>query len=242
MILETKYFDIETDSFSFKEPESIRERLENSFKNCFTDKPTTDLEYKYPNTSVKISLKYEPTKNYFCTPFPLFQSDIIFSDIGCIKGYKIMDDDYTCRGFHYEPNRSYSIDENPIPCERGFHFCRELTDCFHYYCPSAYIDGTCDVAYDLDVFKFFNVKSNGTTYKIDDKYCTNNITILEECSTEEILEAFKKRFNELLFNPNKFKVKLRGGLYSFHDGIYHIIIPDGELNKQPNWYTYLKEN
>ena len=240
MILKTKYFDIETDSFSFKEPESIRERLENRFKNCFTDRPSTNLAYECG--PYKISLKYEPTKDYFNTPFPIYTNDLIFQDVGHIEGYKIMDDDYTCRKFHYEHNHSYSIEEDPIPCERGFHFCKELADCFNYYRPTAHIDMAHNITYDLDVFKFFNVKSNGTTYKIDDKYCTNNITILEECSTEEILEAFKKRFNELLFNPNKFKVKLRGGLYSFHDGIYHIIIPDGELNKQPNWYTYLKEN
>lgn len=240
MILKTKYFDIETDLFSFKNPEQIRKRLENSFKNCFTDQPSTHLEYTI--NSIKISFNYEPTKDYFFTPFPVDPEDLIFSNIGCMEGYKIMDDDYTCRGFHYEPNHSYSIDENIIPCRKGFHFCRELTDCFNYYRPTAHSDMASNITYDLDVFKFFNVKSNGVTYKLGDKYCTNNITILEECSTEEILEAFKKRFNELLFNPNKFKVKLRGWLYSFHDGVYHKIIPDGELNKQPTWYTYLKED
>jgi len=240
MILETKYFNLETDSFSFKEPESIRERLDRKFKNCFTDRPSTNLAYECG--PYKISLKYEPNPSYFYAPFPIYPDDLIFQDVGHIESYKIMDDDYTCRKFHYEHNHSYSIDEDPIPCEKGFHFCRELTDCFNYYRPTAHIDMAHNITYDLDVFKFFNVKSNGTTYKIDDKYCTNNITILEECSTEEILEAFKKRFNELLFNPNKFKVKLRGGLYSFHDGIYYNIIPDGELNKQPTWYTYLKEN
>lgn len=227
MILKTKYLDIETDLFTFKDPEQIRERLDNRFKNCFTDKPSTNLEYTID--SIKISFNYEPTKSYFSTPFPVDPEDLIFLNIGCMEGYKIMDDDYTCRGFHYEPNHSYSIDENIIPCRKGFHFCRELTDCFNYYRPTAHIDMAHNILYDLDVFKFFNVKSNGTTYQLGDKYCTSNIIILEECSTEEILEAFKKHFNELLFNPNKFKVKLRGGLYLFRNGIYHNIIPDGEL-------------
>ena len=245
MILKTKYFDLETDSFSFKEPESIRERLENSFKNCFTDNPST-TDIRCINNSMKISFKYEPTIDYFNTPFPIYPDDLIFQDVGHIEGYKIMDDDYTCRKFHYEHNHSYSIDEDPIPCEKGFHFCRELTNCFYYYCPTAHSDMASNIIYDLDVFKFFNVESNGITYKLGDKYCTNNITILEECSIEEILEAFKKHFNELLFDPNKFKVKLRGELYSFHNGIYHKIIPDGipdgVLNKYSNWYIYLKEN
>lgn len=211
MILKTKYFDLEIDSFSFKEPESIRERLENSFKSCFTDNPSTDLGYECD--TFKISLKYEPTIDYFSTPFPISPDDLIFSDVGCVNGYKIMDDDYTCRKFHYEPNHTYSIDEEPIPCERGFHFCKELTDCFHYYCPSAYIDGTCDVAFDLDVFKFFNVKSNGITYQLWDKCCTNNITILEECATDTILKAFKEWANEEWSGAKHLKVKLREKFY-----------------------------
>ena len=205
MILKTKYFDIETDLVSFKNPEQIRKRIENSFKNCFTDKPSTDLVYDGP---FKIIFKYEPTKDFLDTPFPIDPEDLIFLNIGCVDGYKIMDSDYTCHGFHYESNHFYSIDEEPIPCERGFHFCRELADCFYYY-----IDGTCDVAFDLDVFKFFNVKSNGITYQLWDKCCTNNITILEECATDTILKAFKEWANEEWSWTKHFKVKLRGKFY-----------------------------
>ena len=223
MILETKYFDIETDTLSFKEPESIRKRLENRFKHCFTDKPFTYHGCEYG--PFKISLKYEPTNDYFNTPFLIYPEDIIFQDVGCMNGYKIMESDYTCHKFHYEHNHSYSIDEDIIPCERGFHFCRELSDCFNYYQPTLHSDMEHKISYDLDVFKFFKVKSNGITYQLADKCCTNNITILDECSTEEILEAFKKHFDVQLFILNKFKVKLRGELYLFHDGIYHKIIP-----------------
>ena len=245
MILKTKYFDIETDMLSFKEPESIRERLERKFKNCFTDKPTTNLVYEC--NPFKISLKYEPTPSYFYAPFPIYQDDLIFQDVGYIEGYKIMDEDYTCRGFHYEHNHSYSIEEDPIPCEKGFHFCRELADCFNYYRPTAHSDMAHNITYDLDVFKFFNVKSNGITYKLGDKYCTNNITILEECSTKEILEAFKERFNELLFRPNEFKVKLRDELYEYYDNCFHKIIQSEQseklekLDNQPTWTFYIPE-
>lgn len=210
MILKTKYFDLETDLFSFKNPKQIRERLEETFKDCFTDKPSTDFEY---NGAVKIILKYEPTRDYFNTPFPIDSNDLIFSNIGYIKGYKIMDDDYTCRKFHYESNHTYSIDEEPIPCKRGFHFCKELTDCFHYYYPSAYIDGTCNITFDLDVFKFFNVKSNGITYQLWDKCCTNNIIILEECDTDTILKAFKEWISGECTWVKHFKVKLRDEFY-----------------------------
>lgn len=210
MILKTKYFDLETDSLSFKEPEKIRKRLEETFKDYFTDKPIPDFEY---NGAVKIILKYEPTRDYFPMSFPVDLNDLIFSDIGCINGYKIMDDDYTCRGFHYEPNHLYSIDEEPIPCERGFHFCRELVDCFNYYYPTAHSDMVCNITFDLDVFKFFNVKSNGITYQLWDKCCTNNIIILEECDTDTILKAFKKWISGECTWAKHFKVKLRDEFY-----------------------------
>ena len=153
-----------------------------------------------------------------------------------------MDDDYTCRGFHYEPNHSYSIDEDPIPCRNGFHFCRKLADCFNYYLPTAHSDMAHSITYDLDVFKFFNVKSNGTTYQIGDKYCTNNITILDECSTEEILEAFTEWINGEWLDLNKFKLKLRGEFYECHDGIFNKVIPGEKLNNQPTWHIYYEED
>ena len=39
MILQTKYFDLETDMFSFKNPESIRQQLEEKYRRYFTDEP-----------------------------------------------------------------------------------------------------------------------------------------------------------------------------------------------------------
>ena len=240
MILQTKYFDLETDMFSFKNPESIRQQLEERYCRYFTDKPCNEI-ITY-NDQFKIHLKYKRIDDSLNIHFEFPTEELLFPEVGCLEGYKITDSDYSCRGFKYELNHTYSMKEDPVPCNKGFHFCRELANCFYYYRPTAHSDMASNITYDLDVFKFFNVESNGITYKLGDKYCTNNIIILEECSTEEILEAFKKHFNELLFNPNKFKVKLRGGLYSFHDGIYYNIIPDGELNKQPNWYVYLKED
>lgn len=245
MILKTKYLDIKTDSFSFKNPKQMRKRLENSFKTCFTDKP--NVNYIQDNDSEGINLKYEPNLNYLSTPFPIDPDDLIFLNIGHTEGYKIMDDDYTCRGFHYEPNHSYSINEDPIMCKRGFHFCRELANCFMYYRPTASIDKASSVTYDLDIFKFFKVKSNGTTYKFFDKCCTNSISILDECTTEEILEAFKEHFNWRLFRPNKFKVKLRDELYEYYDNCFHKIIQNDQseklekLNNQLTWTFYIPE-
>ena len=241
MILQTKYFDLGTDTFSFKEPESIRKRLDIKFKNYFTDKPT-NTNLKYGDNVFQISLKYEPTKGFFSTPFPIVPEDLIFQDVGCAEGYKIMDDDYTCLGFHYEPNHYYSIDENIIPCRIGFHFCRKLVNCFDYYRPTVHSDMAHNITYDLDVFKFFNVKSNGTTYQLGNKYCTNNITILDECSTEEILKAFKEWITGEWLDLNNFKIKLRGEFYEYHDGIFNKVIPGEKLNNQLTWHIYYEED
>ncbi len=50
-----------------------------------------------------------------------------------VKGYKVFGPDWTCKGFQYEVGKSYEMDEKPVVCERGFHFCEKLMDCFCYY-------------------------------------------------------------------------------------------------------------
>ena len=51
-----------------------------------------------------------------------------------IKGYKVFYSDLTARtGFQYEIGKSYEMDESPIACQRGFHFCKALKDCFNYF-------------------------------------------------------------------------------------------------------------
>lgn len=43
-----------------------------------------------------------------------------------VKGYKVFNHDWTCRGFQYKVGESYEIEEPPICCTRGFHFCEKL--------------------------------------------------------------------------------------------------------------------
>lgn len=50
-----------------------------------------------------------------------------------IKGYKVFNPDWTCRGFEYEVGQTYEEDVEPIVCDRGFHFCEKAADCFNYY-------------------------------------------------------------------------------------------------------------
>ena len=42
-----------------------------------------------------------------------------------IRGYKVFNSDWTCRGFQFEVGKTYEEDVTPLCCERGFHFCTE---------------------------------------------------------------------------------------------------------------------
>lgn len=48
-------------------------------------------------------------------------------------GYKVFNSDWTCRGFQYEVGMTYSMNKKPVCCEVGYHFCKDLKDCFNYY-------------------------------------------------------------------------------------------------------------
>ena len=48
-------------------------------------------------------------------------------------GYKAFNEDLTCRGFQYEIGQTYSMEEDPIPCYRGFHFCKSIAETYQYY-------------------------------------------------------------------------------------------------------------
>ena len=50
-----------------------------------------------------------------------------------IKGYKVFNADWTCRGFQYEVGKIFEEDVIPSCCDRGFHFCLKASDCFNYY-------------------------------------------------------------------------------------------------------------
>ena len=234
MILQTKYFDLETDMFSFKNPESIRQQLEEKYRRYFTDEPYNEtITY---NDTFKVHLKYKRINNSLNINFDFPTEELLFPEVGCVEGYKITNSNYSCRGFKYELNHTYTIEGEPVPCKNGFHFCKELTDCFRYYPPERI---TYEI-YNLDTYKFLKVRSNGTTYQLRDKYCTNNLTILEECTTEEILEAFSKDIECL--HRFYFKIKLRGELYEYHDGIFNKVIHGEKLNNQPTWHIYYVED
>ena len=98
------------------------------------------------------------------------------STVAAIRGYKVFNSDWTCRGFKFEVGQTYNLPEGqkPIPREQGFHFCEVAADCFNYYS----FDPTNKVAI---------VEAMGDVVVDGDKSCTNALKILEEVSWEKLL-------------------------------------------------------
>ena len=93
-----------------------------------------------------------------------------------IKGYKVFNPDWTCKGFQYEVGKTFEEDVTPKCCDRGFHFCTKASDCFNYY------------SFDPEN-KVAEVLALGMvdTESGDTKCCTNKIQIVREISWQELL-------------------------------------------------------
>ena len=91
-----------------------------------------------------------------------------------MKGYKVFNSDWTCRGFQYKVGETYEHKGDISICEKGFHFCREIAKCFNYY--------------DFDPNnKVAEIEALGNVESDDDKSVTDKIKIVREISWEEML-------------------------------------------------------
>ena len=93
-----------------------------------------------------------------------------------MEGYKVFEPDWTCRGFQYEVGKTFKEDVTPVCCDRGFHFCKELKDCFNYY----NFNPDNKVAKVVALGEIDEESGNS-------KCCTNKIYIVEEITWEDVL-------------------------------------------------------
>jgi hypothetical protein len=91
-----------------------------------------------------------------------------------IKGFKVFNPDWTCRGFQYQVGQTYEEKIVPSVCDRGFHFCKEAKDCFNYY------------GFDTNN-KVAEVLAIGEVSEEGDKCCTNKLQIIREITWQEVL-------------------------------------------------------
>lgn len=94
-----------------------------------------------------------------------------------MKGYKVFNPDWTCRGFQYEVGKTYEMSDDPVCCERGFHFCLKPVDCFYFY------------SFDPNN-KVAEVEALGVVDTQDEnsKCSTNKIHIIRELTWHEVLD------------------------------------------------------
>ena len=86
-----------------------------------------------------------------------------------MKGYKAFNSDLTCRGFQYEIGKTYEMDDLPIICKRGFHFCADIANCYKFY----NMDENTRIC---EIEAIGDIDNN----EDETKYCTNKIRIIKE--------------------------------------------------------------
>ena len=91
-----------------------------------------------------------------------------------MKGYKVFNPDWTCRGFQFTVGQTYEEECIPNLCDRGFHYCESAADCFNYY------------SFNPDN-KVAEIEALGAIDKGDNKCCTNKILIVREIPWSELL-------------------------------------------------------
>ena len=92
-----------------------------------------------------------------------------------VKGYKVFNSDWTCRGKQYSCPGTFEEFVSPSVCNVGMHFCKNAADCFHYYD----FDPNNHVA---------EVIAHGTVAEGEDKCATNKLEIVREVPWAEVLE------------------------------------------------------
>ena len=94
-----------------------------------------------------------------------------------MKGYKVFNPDWTCRGYQFEVGKTFTEDVTPVCCDSGFHFCTKIADCFKCY----------DFNPDNKVAE---VEALGDidTSNDDSKCSTNKIHIIREITWHEVLD------------------------------------------------------
>ena len=99
-----------------------------------------------------------------------------------IKGYKVFNPDWSCRGFQYEVGKTFRHEGNIKICGSGFHFCQKASDCFNYYD----FDSNNKVA---EVLAIGHVETEGC------KSVTDEITIVREVPWTELLTIVNEGSN-----------------------------------------------
>ena len=98
-----------------------------------------------------------------------------------MKGYKVFNPDWTCKGFKYEVGKKYHCDGEILCCKNGFHFCTKLADCFNYY----KFNSNNKVA-EIEASGDIDSEEHNT------KHCASDIEIIREITWHEVLDMINE--------------------------------------------------
>ena len=147
-----------------------------------------------------------------------------------IKGYKVFNPDWTCRGMKYEVGQTYKHDGPISICKAGFHFCRKVADCFSYY--------------DFNPQnKVAEVEAIGLVESDDTKSVTNEIVIVREIPWVEMLELANTGSGNTGLNNSGSRNSgdCNSGSWnsgSWNSGWFSTITPKVDLFEKPSGLTY----
>lgn len=152
-----------------------------------------------------------------------------------VKGYKVFNPDWTCKGKQYTCPGTFEEDVNPSVCSVGMHFCKNAADCFRYYD----FDPNNHVA---------EVIAHGTVAEGEDKCATNKLEIVREIPWAEVLEivntgkACTGRCNSGNWNSGDWNSGNRNSgdwnKTSFSNGCFNTVSPKIYMFNKPTDWTF----
>ena len=149
-----------------------------------------------------------------------------------MKGYKVFEPDWTCRGFQYTCPGIFKEDVRPSCCSAGFHFCLKPADCFNYYSfnPENHV---------AEVVALGEVDTESD----DSKVCTNEIKIVREIPWTEVLELVNigNACTGFCNSGNRNSGNRNSGDWnktSFSNGCFNTVEPKIYLFNRPSDWTY----
>ena len=108
------------------------------------------------------------------------------------KGYKASHNGW-CKDMKYEVGKTYTMNEKPVMCRCGFHYCEIIDDTLTYY------------PYKNGVTKIFEIEDLGKTITKGGKSVTNKIKIVREIPVSEYNDLFKRYVFDAEGNLIQFK-------------------------------------
>lgn len=147
-----------------------------------------------------------------------------------VKGYKVFNPDWTCRGKQYSCPGTFEEFVSPSVCNVGMHFCKNAADCFRYYDfnPNNHVA---------------EVIAHGTVAEDDNKCATNKLEIVREIPWAEVLEIVNtgKTCTGRCNSGNRNSGNWNSGDWnatSFSNGCFNTVSPKIYMFNKPTDWTF----